>query len=205
MKDVRTELLKDDVIIDALANRIPITEEIIKQTKVYKKAENKREFLNRINPLIEDANKSYTSFLEALKLVASRTPAQSHQSFMPMKIVAFTDTGLNSAYVSRFQLWLQGSDFDIDKVSLLSKEFSNGKYITWSSIQEIALQNPKWFEQVQYIDYPTGEYPEFKSQPNEGMTDTKAFQILTNRHENKALSKAWKTRDPEIIIKEILN
>jgi len=48
----------------------------------------------------------FTSFEESLKFVASRTPAQSHQSFMPMRIVAFTNTGLNSAYVSRWQLWL---------------------------------------------------------------------------------------------------
>jgi hypothetical protein len=36
------------------------------------------------------------------------------QSFMSMKIVAFDSTNSNTAYVASTQLWLQGSDFDID-------------------------------------------------------------------------------------------
>ena len=55
------------------------------------------------------------------------------QSFMPMKVVAFSESEKNIAYVSHWQIWLQGSDFDIDKVYLMGSEFSdNGKYIGWS-------------------------------------------------------------------------
>jgi hypothetical protein len=35
------------------------------------------------------------------------------QSFMAMKIVGFDESGLNSAYVSRWQIYLQGSDFKL--------------------------------------------------------------------------------------------
>lgn len=51
--------------------------------------------------------------IDSLKFIASRTPAQCHQSFMAMECVAFDHSDRNVAYVSRWQLWLQGSDFDI--------------------------------------------------------------------------------------------
>lgn len=74
-----------------------------------------------------------TSFLKSLEFIAARIPAQSMQSFMPMKVVAFSESEKNIAYVSHWQIWLQGSDFDIDKVYLMGSEFSdNGKYIGWS-------------------------------------------------------------------------
>ena len=106
-------------------------------------------------PIIRNAKETYTSFNESLKFIASRTPAQSQQSFMPMKIVAFTNSGLNSAYVSRWQIWLQGSDFDIDKVSLLGKEIYKGKLVKWSNIQ--SLLNSDYYAQTKDLDFPTGE------------------------------------------------
>jgi hypothetical protein len=59
---------------------------------------------------------------------------------MPMKIAAFTNSGLNSAYVSRWQIWLQGSDYDIDKVSLLGKTIKDGKLVTWSRLQRLTSE-----------------------------------------------------------------
>ena len=107
----------------------------------------------------------FTSFEESLKFVASRTPAQSHQSFMPMRIVVFTNTGLNSAYVSRWQLWLQGSDYDIDKVSLLGKTIRGGKLSTWSSLQR--LDSIEDFKKSQYINFPTGKEVLNSNEPEE--------------------------------------
>lgn len=79
------------------------------------------------------AREKRTSFLKSLEFIAARIPAQSMQSFMPMKVVAFSESEKNIAYVSHWQIWLQGSDFDIDKVYLMGSEFSdNGKYIGWS-------------------------------------------------------------------------
>ena len=34
------------------------------------------------------------------------------QSFMPMEVVAFTDSDINEVYVPTNQTWLQGSDYD---------------------------------------------------------------------------------------------
>ena len=61
--------------------------------------------------LINSGIEVHTSFLESLEAIVSRTPAQSQQSFMAMRIEAFGLENTNSAYVSRDQLWLQGSDY----------------------------------------------------------------------------------------------
>lgn len=105
--------------------------------------------------LIGNSIAIHTSFLQSLEYIASRTPAQSHQSFMTMKVVGFDDRGKNTAYVSRWQIWLQGSDYDIDKASMLGYAFNRGKLVTWgpyfnfSSIE--ALKNSeKW-------PFPTGK------------------------------------------------
>ena len=68
--------------------------------------------------LRDKATKMRTSFLRSLKILAARIPAQSQQSFMSMQVEAFANPDINSAYVSIFQFYLQGSDLDIDAVSM---------------------------------------------------------------------------------------
>ena len=53
--------------------------------------------------------KVHASFLKSLDVIAGRIPAQSQQSFMTQKVAAFTNSDINSAYVSVFQLFIQGS------------------------------------------------------------------------------------------------
>lgn len=82
-----------------------------------------------------EANKKYVSFLDSLKVVASRIPAQTLQSFMAMKIVGWTENTNNVAYVSHWQLFLQGSDLDIDKANIMGQSYDdNGVYIGWSPL-----------------------------------------------------------------------
>lgn len=88
--------------------------------------------------MIASAMEKRTSFNRSLKFIASRTPAQCYQSFMPMTLVGFDKSGRNSAYVSRWQYWLQGSDLDIDKVNILGYMFDNGKYIKHSPFADIS-------------------------------------------------------------------
>lgn len=57
----------------------------------------------------KQAKQIYASFQKSLDIVAARIPAQSMQSFMSMKIVAFDSTNSNTSYVASTQLWLQGS------------------------------------------------------------------------------------------------
>lgn len=71
---------------------------------------NSSRFLFALN---EKAKEIHTSFIKSLDILAARIPAQCMQSFMAMKIVGFDESGLNSAYVSRWQIYLQGSDFKL--------------------------------------------------------------------------------------------
>jgi hypothetical protein len=56
--------------------------------------------------------------MRSLKIIAARIPAQSQQSFMSMQVEQFANPDTNNAYVSIFQFYLQGSDLDIDAVSM---------------------------------------------------------------------------------------
>lgn len=57
----------------------------------------------------------YNSFKKSLNIIAARIPAQSMQSFMPMKVVGYEDFDINTAYVSTHQIWLQGSKLQLMK------------------------------------------------------------------------------------------
>ena len=129
----------------------------------------KQELTPAVRYQIRKAKQTYNSFLESLKFIASRTPAQSYQSFMPMKIVAFTNSGLNSAYVSRWQIWLQGSDFDIDKASLLGKAFKDGHLVTWSRLQDMTRMSN--FQQVMNLPFPTSEEYAIDANANNEITE----------------------------------
>ena len=62
-----------------------------------------------IKNMMDSARKIHTSFMKSLEVLAARIPAQSMQSFMPMETVSFIKADTNDAYVSRWQIWLQGS------------------------------------------------------------------------------------------------
>lgn len=57
----------------------------------------------------KEAHKKWVSFQDSLKFIASRIPAQTLQSFMAMRPVAWTENSKNMCYVSHFQTYLQGS------------------------------------------------------------------------------------------------
>lgn len=57
------------------------------------------------------SKKQWVSFQDSLKMIASRIPAQTLQSFMAMKLVGWNKNSTNMAYVSHFQTYLQGSDY----------------------------------------------------------------------------------------------
>ena len=98
----------------------------------------------------------HNCFMKALNVIAARIPAQSMQSFMNMKIAAFDNPDINTAYVSTLQLLLQGSDYDIDSGSLAVFDInSNGlldihtPYARLGSMQEI--------EESFKFPFPTGQ------------------------------------------------
>lgn len=79
------------------------------------------------------ADERWTCFQDSTKYISSRIPASGMQSFMTMQTVGWTGTDDNTAFVSHFQIYLQGSDFDVDKANMLGQNYDhNGKYIGWS-------------------------------------------------------------------------
>ena len=85
------------------------------------------------NQKIVDAKKKFVSFQKSLEFTVARIPAQTMQSFMKMKAVAFNDSDKNVVHVSHWQTWLQGSDYDIDKAYIMGYDFdTSGHYVGWS-------------------------------------------------------------------------
>lgn len=106
--------------------------------------------------IVKSALEIHTSFIKSLDVLAARIPAQSMQSFMPMRVAGFDKANLNNAYVSHYQFWLQGSDLDIDKVSLLGCSFGlDGRFIGWSPFFKIdSIENLKLSET---LPFPSGK------------------------------------------------
>jgi hypothetical protein len=68
-------------------------------------------------------------------MIGARIPAQSYQSFMAMKIVGFTEEDVNRAYVPIKKNWLDGSDFDIDKIYMMGFSVDkNGRIQSWTNL-----------------------------------------------------------------------
>lgn len=107
----------------------------------------------------QEGLKVHASFLKSLEVIAGRIPAQSQQSFMPQKVVAFTNSDINSAYVSVFQLFIQGSDLDIDTVNLIGAGFDRqGHYVLWSPYAN--LGNSELIKASEQLPFPTGQATE---------------------------------------------
>jgi hypothetical protein len=70
----------------------------------------------------------YTSWKKSNDVLVARIPSQAMQSFMSMKTIGYTEDPGNNVYVSHWQIWLQGSDFDIDKAYIMMHGFKKGIY-----------------------------------------------------------------------------
>lgn len=109
--------------------------------------------------ILQNGRELHTAFDESLNLVAGRIPAQSQQSFMTQRVIGFDSSDINTAMVSTFQLFLQGSDLDIDAVTLLGYEFDkNGKFVAWSPY--FKSDSKANLEASKNIPLPTGEVKE---------------------------------------------
>lgn len=109
--------------------------------------------------ILQNGRELHTAFDESLNLIAGRIPAQSQQSFMAQRVIGFDSSDLNTAMVSTFQLFLQGSDLDIDAVTLLGYDFDkNGKFIGWSPY--FLSDSKKTLQASKKIPLPTGKVSE---------------------------------------------
>ena len=107
------------------------------------------------HPYFLDGREKYNAFIESLKVIAARIPAQSMQSFMAMTVVGFSDGDKNTAYVSDLQIFLQGSDFDIDSVTILTYDVNTeGKIDLWSPFAYSST--PNGLEISKTLPFPSG-------------------------------------------------
>lgn len=95
----------------------------------YVKNTTKNTFKSYSNDL---AKSLYNSWDMSTHSLVARIPAQAMQSFQSMNTVGYIKGEANNIYVSHWQLWLQGSDFDIDKVYMMMYDFKNGVFAGWS-------------------------------------------------------------------------
>jgi hypothetical protein len=52
-----------------------------------------------------------------------------------MEAIAYSGNSRNIVYVSHWQAWLQGSDYDIDKAYIMGQEFGDdGRLVKWSNL-----------------------------------------------------------------------
>lgn len=132
--------------------------------------------------LQKESRQIWTSFMKYLENVAARIPAQSQQSFMAQRVAMFENTDTNNAYVSKFQFFLQGSDLDIDAVSIQTFDINrNGIYETYSPYAN--LDSPALLKASEkYLPFPTGEkidqYLVFDP------TQTTMYQLIAEQHYN---------------------
>lgn len=106
--------------------------------------------------IIQAGREKHTAFLKSLDIVAARIPSQSKQSYMAMKVVAYDNPNINTAHVSTLQILLQGSDFDIDAVSLVTFNINkSGKLDLWSPYMNHS--DKKLLDMsMKYIPIPSG-------------------------------------------------
>ena len=126
-----SHLANNSLIIDAGSTK----EETIRALKANTK-DNIKSWKEATNEFLrKKAHKKWISFQDSLNFIASRIPAQTLQSFMSMKQIAWTSNSKNMAYVSHFQTYLQGSDYDIDKAYIMGQSYNDSAtYIGWSNL-----------------------------------------------------------------------
>lgn len=157
-----------------------------------------------VQRMIKNMLEIHSSFLMSLNILAARIPAQCMQSFMAMEVVAFNNSDTSNAYVSTSQIYLQGSDFDIDAVSLETFSFdSNGRFYDWSPY--FNLSSYKNLQQSLKIPFPTFNKVILTEKNNEkNINDSIVKQFIDNgfievNEKNKTIK--FKTKDINNLIK----
>ena len=123
--------------------------EIMDAYMTYISGTQSRNVFNYLNKL---AMERYNSFKRSLEYVCARIPSQAFQSVMSMNTVGFIQGDSNDVYVSHWQLTLQGSDYDIDKLYMMGYNFKNGRFVGWSP-----YFTSKYFETSQKLPLPRGK------------------------------------------------
>ena len=119
--ELRQYLTKRRKILETIDFSKTITKEVIDDIRK-----------TRINYLDKKSEFILNSWKLSRHGVVSRIPAQAGQSYKASTTVAYLHDNENSIYVSHWQIFLDGADFDIDKAYQMSYSFKNGLFIGWS-------------------------------------------------------------------------
>lgn len=122
----KTVVIKEGTNINEFFESEDFNQEMLKESEQTKFTENV-EYL---------AKQLWAAFETQLLCIGARIPTQSMQSFMGLEVVGFSDSDVNEVYVPAAQTWLQGSDYDIDKLYIMMFEISKrGKLQTFTKLQ----------------------------------------------------------------------
>ena len=181
-------------------NRNNFTPEQLKAYNSYRTRYDSSVLSNITKEFIDEyANERYNSFLKSLYVTSSRIPAQELQSFMQMETVAFTGVGNNIAAVSHFQMFLQGSDLDIDKSYMMGLVMDdNGRYLGWSDLFDLSSlenieasetlpmpQNRKYIKDINGIQIDETEYNNSQSRAEQLIAIGKILKQLNKQNNTK--------------------
>ena len=185
---------------DAIKNS---DEKTIKETNKTVSKEVKKYFTNTFAQFLPKyidklSKERYTTFKYIQHILSARIPAQSLQSFMTMKNVGFTQNQLNNIYVSRWQIWIQGSDFDIDVAYNLMYSISEmGRLCMSSPLANLTSEN--LLERSKTLQRPNGNiiYNENSNKYiNKNVTVDNANKIfIISQKGNKFLLQELKSND----------
>ena len=151
--------------------------------------------------MYEDSIKVYNSFKKSLEIIASRTPAQSMQSAMIMKVVGFDNPDSNVAYVCDAQLWLQGSDLDIDTVNLATYYINkNGILPTWSPYTDYRQLD----KSMKLLPFPTGKKLELNEYDYDAHYKNNFQQFIGDYGVFKIIPKKVKSGNKTVTVNHII-
>lgn len=123
------------------------------------------------------AERMFKSFKQSLLYVGARIPTQAMQSFMPMETIAWVNTDKNVVYVPAMQTYLEGSDYDIDKLYIMAHSVDSNGFITTGS----RLENRFSLDVVYNVSKPNGiTYVDSKDAGIE-ITTTELQQVIGNK------------------------
>lgn len=94
-------------VLSGKINKGDLTLEQAKQELINYYQNNAKVYSNKLGKTL------YNSFVKSCSITSSRIPTQALASFMDMQVTSYMPDGVNEVFVSRWQLWLQGSKYKI--------------------------------------------------------------------------------------------
>lgn len=147
---------KEESLVDSIKKQRELSDKLGNYEELLKLDPNNDFYKFANNQITLLGRRMHTSFLKTLKIIAARIPAQNQQSFMAMEVEGYENPDINSAYVSTYQFYLQGSDLDIDAVSLQTFSLNaNGLFVGHSPYYR--LESEELQQASELLPFPSGQ------------------------------------------------